>query len=71
MDVSLFKRLCEAHPNAVVNLEYQYRMNSDIMLLSNTLIYNHRLRCGTPTVAEVSYLLLSRSFSESFESSFT
>jgi hypothetical protein len=23
MDVSLFKRLSEAHPNAVVNLEYQ------------------------------------------------
>jgi DNA replication ATP-dependent helicase Dna2 len=53
MDVSLFKRLSEAHPQAVVNLEFQYRMNADIMLLSNTLVYNHRLRCGTPAVAEV------------------
>ncbi|TPX63675.1 hypothetical protein SpCBS45565_g06433 [Spizellomyces sp. 'palustris'] len=48
---SLFKILSEAHPEAVVNLEHQYRMNLDIMLLSNALIYNHRLRCGTPAVA--------------------
>lgn len=27
MQVSLFKRLAETHPYAVVNLEYQYRMN--------------------------------------------
>jgi hypothetical protein len=53
MEVSLFKRLSEAHPNAVVNLEYQYRMNKDIMLLSNTLVYDFRLRCGNPEVAEV------------------
>ena len=53
MDISLFKHLCDAHPTTVVNLEYQYRMNSDIMLLSNTLVYNHRLKCGTPSVAEV------------------
>ncbi|KAJ3091268.1 Tripartite DNA replication factor [Quaeritorhiza haematococci] len=39
-------------PLAVVQLEHQYRMNADIMLLSNTLIYNNRLRCGTPEVAE-------------------
>ena len=52
MDISLFKRLSEAHPQVVVNLEYQYRMNKDIMLLSNVLVYNHRLRCGTPAVAE-------------------
>jgi DNA replication ATP-dependent helicase Dna2 len=26
-------------------------MNSDIMLLCNTLIYNHKLRCGNETVA--------------------
>lgn len=53
MDVSLFKRLSEAHPQAVVYLEYQYRMNQDIMLLSNSLVYNHRLRCATAEVAEV------------------
>ncbi|KAJ3036787.1 Tripartite DNA replication factor [Rhizophlyctis rosea] len=49
--LSLFKRLSEAHPQAVVTLEHQYRMNSDIMQLSNGLIYNHRLRCGTEAVA--------------------
>ncbi|KAJ3013117.1 Tripartite DNA replication factor [Thoreauomyces humboldtii] len=50
-NASLFKILTEAHPEAVVNLQQQYRMNADIMMLSNTLIYNHRLRCGSPDVA--------------------
>jgi DNA replication ATP-dependent helicase Dna2 len=51
LDVSLFKMLCEAHPQAVVSLEHQYRMCADIMLLSNTFIYSGRLKCGTPSVA--------------------
>ena len=51
MDVSLFKRLSERHPHAVVSLEHQYRMNQDIMELSNTLIYEHRLKCGTEGVS--------------------
>lgn len=51
MDVSLFKRLSERHPHAVVSLEHQYRMNQDIMELSNTLIYENRLKCGTERVA--------------------
>ncbi|CAH3161793.1 unnamed protein product [Porites lobata] len=51
MDVSLFKRLSERHPHAVVSLEHQYRMNQDIMELSNTLIYEKRLKCGTERVA--------------------
>ena len=51
MDVSLFKRLSERHPQAVVSLEHQYRMNQDIMELSNTLIYENRLKCGTERVA--------------------
>ena len=52
MNVSLFKRLCEAHPEAVVSLSYQYRMNADILQLSNTLFYNNRLKCGTQEVAD-------------------
>jgi len=52
MTESLFRRLSEAHPQAVVNLEYQYRMNNDIMYLCNELIYNNRLRCAIPAVAE-------------------
>jgi DNA replication ATP-dependent helicase Dna2 len=51
LDVSLFKKLCEAHPQAVVSLEHQYRMCADVMLLSNTFIYSGRLKCGTPSVA--------------------
>lgn len=47
LDVSLFKLLSDKHPDSVVNLEHQYRMCEDIMTLSNTLIYNGRLRCGT------------------------
>ncbi|EJT80623.1 DNA replication ATP-dependent helicase dna2 [Gaeumannomyces tritici R3-111a-1] len=47
LDVSLFKLLSDTHPDSVVNLEHQYRMCEDIMTLSNTLIYNGRLKCGT------------------------
>ncbi|KAK4242778.1 hypothetical protein C8A03DRAFT_11057 [Achaetomium macrosporum] len=47
LDVSLFKLLSDTHPQSVVNLEHQYRMCEDIMALSNTLIYNGRLKCGT------------------------
>lgn len=51
LDVSLFKLLSDAQPSSVVNLEHQYRMCEEIMLLSNTLIYSGRLKCGTPEVA--------------------
>jgi len=47
LDISLFKLLSDVHPQSVVNLEHQYRMNEDIMTLSNILIYNGRLKCGT------------------------
>lgn len=47
LDVSLFKLLSDTHPDSVVNLEHQYRMCEDIMTLSNTLIYNGHLKCGT------------------------
>jgi DNA replication ATP-dependent helicase Dna2 len=51
LDISLFKMLSDNQPDSVVNLEHQYRMAEDIMLLSNTLIYNGRLKCGTPSIA--------------------
>lgn len=51
LDVSLFMLLSEKHPQAVVTLEHQYRMNADIMSLSNALIYGHRLKCGTAQIA--------------------
>lgn len=51
IETSLFKRLLDANPSAIVNLEYQYRMNKDIMLLSNTLIYDGKLKCGDEQIA--------------------
>lgn len=51
LEVSLFRLLTEAHPHAVVDLTDQYRMNADIMFLSNKLIYSDRLRCGSDVVA--------------------
>ncbi|KAI9794693.1 MAG: Tripartite DNA replication factor [Piccolia ochrophora] len=52
LDVSLFKLLSEKHPDSVVRLEHQYRMCEDIMMLSNTLIYDGHLKCGTASVAQ-------------------
>ncbi|XP_026869945.2 DNA replication ATP-dependent helicase/nuclease DNA2 [Electrophorus electricus] len=50
MDESLFKRL-EHHREAVVQLTVQYRMNSAIMSLSNALMYEGRLECGSERTA--------------------
>ncbi|KAM9409213.1 DNA replication ATP-dependent helicase/nuclease DNA2 [Pholidichthys leucotaenia] len=50
MDESLFKRL-ELHSEAVVQLNVQYRMNRQIMSLSNTLMYEGRLECGSERTA--------------------
>ncbi|KAG7440565.1 Dna2-domain-containing protein [Guyanagaster necrorhizus] len=62
LDVSLFRRLSDAHAHSVVDLAYQYRMNSDIMMLSNKLIYGDRLRCGSQAVANHSLVLPNRDF---------
>ncbi|KAH7929561.1 Dna2-domain-containing protein [Leucogyrophana mollusca] len=68
LETSLFRRLSDAHPGAVVDLTYQYRMNEDIMELSNKLIYGGRLRCGSDTVAKRCLVLPSRTFVESLRS---
>ncbi|XP_051146312.1 DNA replication ATP-dependent helicase/nuclease JHS1 [Andrographis paniculata] len=62
MGISLFCRLSEAHPQSVAALHCQYRMCAAIMELSNALIYDNRLRCGSAEVenAKLSY---QRSFS--------
>ncbi|KAL8715291.1 MAG: hypothetical protein Q9220_001249, partial [cf. Caloplaca sp. 1 TL-2023] len=52
LDVSLFKILSDNQPSSVVNLEHQYRMCEEVMSLSNTLIYNGRLKCGNSFVAQ-------------------
>lgn len=51
LDVSLFKLLSERHPESVVTLRHQYRMNSDIQSISNALVYDGRLVCGSSSVA--------------------
>ncbi|KAF8154731.1 AAA domain-containing protein [Crassisporium funariophilum] len=62
LDISLFRRLSDAHPHAVVDLRFQYRMNADIMMLSNKLIYGDRLRCGDEVVAQRCLELGDRAF---------
>ena len=57
LDVSLFRLLSERHPHAMVYLTRQYRMNADIMALSNHLIYDGRLQCGSDAVADQSLSL--------------
>ena len=52
LDVSLFKLLSDAYPDSVVNLEHQYRMAEDIMLLSKELVYSGRIKCGNDAVAK-------------------
>ncbi|XP_034158646.2 DNA replication ATP-dependent helicase/nuclease DNA2 isoform X1 [Pangasianodon hypophthalmus] len=59
MDESLFKRL-EHHSQAVVQLNVQYRMNSMIMSLSNALMYEGRLECGSERTANAQLQLPCR-----------
>jgi hypothetical protein len=56
MNVSLFKRLAEKHPMSVAPLTMQYRMNADIMTLSNMLVYGGRLRCGSLEVQNGTFI---------------
>jgi DNA replication ATP-dependent helicase Dna2 len=49
MDESLFKRLQQ--PGATVSLARQFRMHAHIMLLSNSFVYQHELKCASEAVA--------------------
>ncbi|OCF42705.1 DNA replication ATP-dependent helicase Dna2 [Kwoniella heveanensis CBS 569] len=60
LDVSLFKLLSSTHPQAVSDLSMQYRMNEDIMLLSNQLVYEGKLKCGNELVAKSGLALKAR-----------
>lgn len=51
LDKSLFAILAEARPESISYLEHQYRMNRDIMDVSNALIYDGKLKCGNHQVA--------------------
>lgn len=52
LDVSLFKMLSDKYPQSVSSLSHQYRMNEDIMLLSNTLVYEGRLKVGDESLGK-------------------
>lgn len=52
LDVSLFKLLSDMHPSAVATLHHQYRMCEEIMSISNALIYNGLLVCGSEKIAK-------------------
>lgn len=51
LDVSLFKILAEAHPSAVATLRRQYRMNEDVQLVANRIVYGGLLECASDAVA--------------------
>lgn len=52
LNQSLFSVLAAAHPAAVVMLRLQYRMNEEIMAISNQLVYGGMLTCGNELVAQ-------------------
>eukprot|EP00884_Botryococcus_braunii_P022765 jgi/Botrbrau1/9172/Bobra.0236s0004.1 len=54
---SLFRILCEAHPQALVRLCSQYRMADDIMELANELVYEGQMRSASEEVALRSLIL--------------
>lgn len=57
LSTSLFKTLGDAFPESVSELTYQFRMCEDIMMLSNVLVYENRLKCGSEKVARNSLLI--------------
>lgn len=50
MEQTLLDLLGGTPTDSVVELTMQYRMNEEIMRLSNQLIYNNRLQCGTESI---------------------
>jgi DNA replication ATP-dependent helicase Dna2 len=51
MATSLFERLCRHHPDHTTVLKKQFRMNKEILDLSNTIIYKGIMQIGDEKVA--------------------
>jgi len=50
MGVSLFERIILEFPSAFVTLKSQFRMNCDIMKISNSLVYKGQLQSQSQEV---------------------
>lgn len=48
--ISMMKRLADSHPESVAQLTLQYRMNDDISLLSNILVYQGKMKSANENV---------------------
>ena len=48
----MMKRLADSHPKSVAQLTLQYRMNDDICLLSNILVYEGKMKSANQNVGE-------------------
>ena len=46
MGLSLFEKLCKKHPASATVLKKQYRMNEDILELSNSIIHHRVMTHG-------------------------
>eukprot|EP00485_Elphidium_margaritaceum_P023173 CAMPEP_0202711444 /NCGR_PEP_ID=MMETSP1385-20130828/23256_1 /ASSEMBLY_ACC=CAM_ASM_000861 /TAXON_ID=933848 /ORGANISM="Elphidium margaritaceum" /LENGTH=568 /DNA_ID=CAMNT_0049371185 /DNA_START=1 /DNA_END=1704 /DNA_ORIENTATION=- len=58
MNISLFEKLANKYgESAVQSLTIQYRMNEDILRLSNALIYNGKMKCASQQVAQQKLVL--------------
>ncbi|XP_030830072.1 DNA replication ATP-dependent helicase/nuclease DNA2 [Strongylocentrotus purpuratus] len=57
MDESLFQRLVSAHTSSVTSLSLQFRMHSEIMSISNHMVYDGAMRCGNDEVAKATISL--------------
>ncbi|CAG8556535.1 10524_t:CDS:2 [Diversispora eburnea] len=68
MGKSLFTTLIERHTQAFTKLRYQYRMHEEIMNLSNCLIYDYKMLCGTPN--DPNHYLTIPKWNEDFLSQF-
>lgn len=51
MEISLLKRLMDAHPESICALTSQYRMNDMIMSVCNLLVYQDKMKCGNSDIA--------------------
>ncbi len=65
MSISLFQKLCMHYPDNTTSLKLQYRMNNEIMKLSNTLVYDDQLEIGNKDVRD-KILALSEDWKDMF-----